>query len=131
MAGLTIRVRPVTVTVKLPMKPQTQSIFAALADPTREAIVRLLIDEESSVGGIAEKLPVSRPAVSKHLRLLQGAGIVTMRSEGTRNVYTLDPAALELVRNELDVMWRRALARFALVANNRSAPLRQRKNAPR
>lgn len=113
------------------MKAQTQSVFAALADPTREAIVRLLIDQESSVGDIADRLPVSRPAVSKHLRLLQGAGIVNMRSEGTRNVYTLDPAALELVRNELDVMWRRALARFALVANSSSAALRQRKNAPR
>ena len=86
------------------MKPQTQSVFAALADPTREAIVRLLIDHESSVGDIADRLPVSRPAVSKHLRLLQGAGIVSMRSEGTRNVYTLDPVALELVRNELDVL---------------------------
>lgn len=112
------------------MKPQTRSVFAALADPTREAIVRLLIDHESSVGDIAEQLPVSRPAVSKHLRLLQGAGIVTMRSEGTRNVYTLDPMALELVRNELDVMWRRALARFALVANNSGPALRQRRKAP-
>ena len=66
------------------MKPQTPSVFAALADPTREAIVRLLIDQESSVGDIAEQLPVSRPAVSKHLRLLQGCGLVSMRSVGFR-----------------------------------------------
>lgn len=100
------------------MKRQTQTIFTALADPTRVAIVRLLIEQERSVGEIADQLPVSRPAVSKHLRPLQRAGVVTKRSEGTRNVYTLDPAALGRVRDELDLMWRRALSRFALVANN-------------
>ena len=76
------------------MKPQTPSVFAALADPRCEAIVRLLIDQESSVGDIAEQLRVSRPAASKHLRLFQGCAIVSMRSEGTRKVYTLDPVAL-------------------------------------
>jgi DNA-binding transcriptional ArsR family regulator len=73
------------------------------------------------VGEIAEQLPVTRPAVSKHLRLLEGAGIVRFESVGTRNVYSLDPAALAALRDELDALWKRALARYALVANN-SAP---------
>ncbi len=93
--------------------------FAALADPTRQAIVRLLIDGERSVGELAGRLPVSRPAVSKHLRLLAGAGLVNARAEGTRNVFSIEPAALAALRDELDLMWERALARYALVANNR------------
>jgi DNA-binding transcriptional ArsR family regulator len=100
------------------MKHHTSASFSALADPTREAIVRLLADGERSVGEIADTLPVSRPAVSKHLRLLEGAGLVRFESRGTRNVYSLDPAALAALRDELDTMWRRALARYALVADN-------------
>jgi DNA-binding transcriptional ArsR family regulator len=94
------------------------ALHAALADPTREAIVRLLAEGERSVGEIAERLPVSRPAVSKHLRLLEGAGLVRFRSEGTRNVYTLDPDALAALRDDVDALWRTALARYALVAHN-------------
>jgi DNA-binding transcriptional ArsR family regulator len=92
--------------------------LATLADPTREAIVRLLAEGERSVGDIAEQLPVSRPAVSKHLRLLEGAGLVRFRSEGTRNVYALEPEALAALRDEIDGLWRQSLARFALVADN-------------
>ena len=62
---------------------------------------------------------LSRPAVSKHLRLLEGAGLVRFRSEGTRNLYQLDPDALAALRDEIDTLWRTALARFALDANNR------------
>lgn len=93
-------------------------VAAALADPTREAIVRLLVEGERSVGGIAERLPVSRPAVSKHLRVLEGAGLAHARIDGTRRLYSVDPTALALLRDELDRMWQRALARYALVANN-------------
>lgn len=100
--------------------PAASQLHAALADPTREAIVRLLAERERSVGEIAEQLPVSRPAVSKHLRLLEGAGLVRFRSEGTRNVYQLDPAALAALRDEVDALWRTALARYALVGNNRA-----------
>lgn len=91
---------------------------AALGDPSRASIVELLAEGERSVGDIAAQLPISRPAVSKHLRLLEGAGIVRHRSEGTRNLYALDPAALAALRDELDAMWRHALARYALRANN-------------
>jgi DNA-binding transcriptional ArsR family regulator len=100
------------------VKPGAARVVAALADPTRESIVRLLIDGEHSVGEIAERLPVSRPAVSKHLRVLEGAGIAVVRAEGTRRLYAVEPAALAALRDELDRMWQRALARYALVANN-------------
>lgn len=92
--------------------------FSALADPTREQIVRLLLERAHSVGEIAERLPVTRPAVSKHLRLLEGAGLVRFEAQGTRNVYSLQPQALAALRDELDRMWRTALARYALVADN-------------
>lgn len=112
------------------MKAAANAALSALADPTRGAIVRLLVERERSVGEIAEQLPVSRPAVSKHLRLLEGAGLVSFRSEGTRNVYALQPEALALLRDELDAMWRRALSRYALVAHNTTPASRKRKAAP-
>ncbi|MBH9579184.1 ArsR/SmtB family transcription factor [Inhella proteolytica] len=102
------------------MKYDSNALMVALADPTREQIVRLLLDGEHSVGDIAAQLPVSRPAVSKHLRLLEDCGLVAFRSEGTRNVYSLQPDAIAALRDELNRMWERALARFALVANNTS-----------
>lgn len=100
------------------MKRSTAQLATALADPTREAIVRLLVDRELAVGEIAERLPVSRPAVSKHLRVLEGAGVVQLRAQGTRRLYAVDPVALATLRDELDRLWQRALVRFALVADN-------------
>jgi DNA-binding transcriptional ArsR family regulator len=107
------------------MRAAAATRHAALADPTREAIVHLLAEGERSVGEIAQHVPVSRPAVSKHLRLLEGAGLVRFRSEGTRNVYALDADALAALRDELDALWRTALARYGLVANNRSRRARR------
>lgn len=109
------------------MKARSLQVAAALADPTRESIVRLLIDRESSVGELAEQLPVSRPAVSKHLRVLEGAGVARVRAEGTRRLYSVDPQALAELRDELDRLWQRALARYALVADNLPAPPRSTK----
>lgn len=100
---------------------KSAAVLVALADTTRESIVRLLIDGEKSVGEIANRLPVSRPAVSKHLRVLEQAALVVARSEGTRNVYTVRPEALCQLRDELDKMWERALTRYKLVANNKKA----------
>jgi DNA-binding transcriptional ArsR family regulator len=97
-------------------------LHQALADPTREAIVRLLAEGERPVGEIAQALPVSRPAVSKHLRLLQGAGLVQHRSQGTRNLYALQPQALQALREHIDGLWRLALARYALAAHNLPGP---------
>jgi DNA-binding transcriptional ArsR family regulator len=100
------------------MKRSIAASFSALADPTREAIVRLLVAGERSVGEIADQLPVSRPAVSKHLRLLEGAGLVRFESVGTRNVYALQPEAIAALRDHLDGLWRQALARYTMVASN-------------
>jgi DNA-binding transcriptional ArsR family regulator len=99
-------------------QPAASDRFAALADPTREAIVRLLADGDRAVGEIADHLPVSRPAVSKHLRLLESSGLVSYRAEGARRVYSLQPEALAALRDELDRLWEHALARYALVARN-------------
>jgi DNA-binding transcriptional ArsR family regulator len=100
---------------------KSSAVLAALADPTRESIVRLLVEGEKSVREIADRLPVSRPAVSKHLRVLEQADVVEARSEGTRNFYAVRPEALAGLRDELDRMWERVLARYALVANNRKS----------
>lgn len=100
---------------------KSSAALVALADPIRESIVRLLIDGEKSVGQIADRLPVSRPAVSKHLRVLEGAALVATRSEGTRNVYSVRPEALGRLRDDLDKMWEQALARYTLVASNKRA----------
>jgi DNA-binding transcriptional ArsR family regulator len=98
---------------------KSSAVLAALSDPVRGEIVRLLADGEKSVGELAERLPVSRPAVSKHLRVLEQARVVEVRSEGTRNIYAVRPDSIAGLRDELDRLWERALARYALVANNR------------
>lgn len=109
------------------MKLAATQVAAALGDPSREAIVRLLVEGERSVGDIAEHLPISRPAVSKHLRVLEGAGLAVARAEGTRRLYSVDPAALAALRDELDRLWQRALARYALLADNTTQRRRSRR----
>lgn len=83
-----------------------------LADPTRRAIVDRLREGPAAVGEIAERLPVSRPAVSKHLRLMLRAGVVRMETNGTRHLYELDLRKIDEVRRYLDGFWGSALARF-------------------
>jgi DNA-binding transcriptional ArsR family regulator len=86
--------------------------FAALADPTRREIFERLTKKPMAVGEIADGLPVSRPAVSQHLKVLKDAGLVTMRTEGTRNVYQIDFRAIASMRDYLDRFWNKALAAF-------------------
>ena len=86
--------------------------FAALADPTRRDIFEKLSKRALSVGDLAAQLPVSRPAVSQHLRVLKDAGLVDVRSEGTRNVYAVDPRGVEAMRTYLDRFWSKALNAF-------------------
>jgi DNA-binding transcriptional ArsR family regulator len=86
--------------------------LAALGDPTRQSIVELLADGPRAVGDIAAHLPVSRPAVSQHLRVLKAAGLVTDRQAGTRRLYQLDPDGADAVRAYVDRLWSRALAAF-------------------
>ena len=87
--------------------------FVALSDPTRRAVFEKLAGGPRPVGDIARGLPVSRPAVSQHLKLLKEAGLVTDRSEGTRRIYQIDPAGLGAMRAWLDQFWDSALAAFA------------------
>lgn len=92
--------------------------FDALGDSHRREIVRLLREGDHSVREIADELPISRPAVSRHLRLLKDAGLVTDRPEGTRRLYRLHGEGIEEVREYLDEMWGEAAARFKLYAEN-------------
>ena len=86
--------------------------LAALGDPTRQAIVELLAEGPRPVGEIAAALPVSRPAVSQHLKVLKDAGLVVDRPVGTRRLYQLDPAGADAARAYLDRFWTRALDAF-------------------
>ena len=87
--------------------------WAALADPTRRAIVACLADGPLAVGTLAAGLPVSRSAVSQHLRILKDAGLVDDEAAGTRRIYRLNPVALAALRDQLDTYWQRALAGYA------------------
>ena len=86
--------------------------FAALADPTRREVFERLAAGGKSVGELAQGLPVSRPAVSQHLKVLKEAGLVTNEAEGTRRVYHIDPAGLGALRAWLDQFWGLALEAF-------------------
>ncbi len=88
----------------------------ALGDWTRRQIFEALRNGPRSVGDLAAGLPVSRPAVSQHLRVLKEAGLVSDRKEGTRRVYRVDPAGLAGVRSYFDSFWGEALDRFAAEA---------------
>jgi DNA-binding transcriptional ArsR family regulator len=94
--------------------------FDALGDPNRRAIVELLAVGDRSVSELARELPISRPAVSRHLRLLKEAGLVADRAEGTRRLYRLDGEGIAAVREYLEQVWGEAAARFRLVAENTS-----------
>ncbi len=88
----------------------------ALGDPTRRAIFERLAEHPSAVGELASELPVSRPAVSQHLRVLKDAGLVTDRPAGTRRIYQLDPQGVAALRDYLDGFWNRSLAAFKRAA---------------
>jgi len=86
--------------------------MTALGDPTRRAIFELLADGPRPVGAIARDLPVTRPAVSQHLRVLKDAGLVTDRADGTRRLYQLDPSGIGALRAYFDRFWSRSLVAF-------------------
>ena len=99
----------------------TNAAFAALADPTRRAVFERLASGPRSVGELAQGLPVSRPAVSQHLKVLREAGLVDDRADGARRVYSIDPAGLGVVRAWLDRFWSVALEAFVNHVEGRSA----------
>jgi DNA-binding transcriptional ArsR family regulator len=88
-------------------------VLEALGDPTRRQIFESLKAGPRSVGELAEGLPVSRPAVSQHLRVLKEAGLVSDRKEGTRRLYRIDPGGLAGLRDYFNSFWGEALERFA------------------
>ena len=90
--------------------------WGALADGTRRAIVARLAERPQAVGELAAELPVSRSAVSQHLKVLKDAGLVSERAAGTRRIYRLNPTAVAALRDQLDTFWKRALAGYADVA---------------
>jgi DNA-binding transcriptional ArsR family regulator len=90
--------------------------LAALADPTRRSVIETLRGGPRSVGDLARGLPVSRPAVSQHLRVLKDAGLVRERRVGTRNYYSVDGNGLTDVREYFETFWDEALAAFKAAA---------------
>ncbi len=86
--------------------------LTALADPTRRTIFERIADRPSAVTDLADQLPVTRPAVSQHLKVLKDAGLVIDHKDGTRRIYALNPTGLEGLRAYLDEFWRRSLVAF-------------------
>jgi DNA-binding transcriptional ArsR family regulator len=97
---------------------RVEDAWGALGDPTRLAIIECLAERPRPVGELAAALPVSRPAVSQHLRVLKEAGLVTERAVGTRRIYRLNPTAVAALRDQLDAFWNRALANYAEAAES-------------
>jgi DNA-binding transcriptional ArsR family regulator len=105
--------------------------IAALGDPRRREIVELLAAGPCSVGELAKQLPVTRSAVSQHLRVLQDAGLVTHQAAGTRHLYRLDPIGVAALRDYLDALWQRGLLSLKAVAEEsyrKLKPKRRQKN---
>ena len=98
-----------------------QNGFSALADPTRRAIFERLARGPRAVGDLAGEFPVSRPAVSQHLRVLKDAGLVADRRDGNRRLYRVDPHGVEAMRAYLDSFWSDALAAFERAARRKGA----------
>jgi DNA-binding transcriptional ArsR family regulator len=100
---------------------QAGDAWAALGDGTRRAIFECLAERPRAVGELADGLPVSRPAVSQHLKVLKDAGLVVERAAGTRRIYRLNPAGVAALRDQLDAFWNRALASYQGVIEQSAA----------
>ena len=94
----------------------TQLALSALAEPTRQLIYERLASRPQAVGELAAHMPISRPAVSQHLKILKEAGLVTETPQGTRRIYRLDPRGLAAMREWLEQMWARSLNDFNVFA---------------
>ena len=99
-------------------EPLHRNALDALGDPNRRAIVEILSGGGRSVQQIADELPISRPAVSRHLRLLKEAGLVADQADGTRRIYQLRDEGIDAVRDYFEQVWSQAAARFRIVAEN-------------
>jgi DNA-binding transcriptional ArsR family regulator len=97
-------------------------MLGAFSDPTRQTVLNLLRERPATVGEIASRLPVSRPAVSQHLRVLKSVGLVEEDRRGTRHYFRLNPKTLADLRAHIDSMWRDALASFSDFAKKETIP---------
>jgi DNA-binding transcriptional ArsR family regulator len=93
------------------------AVLTALADPTRRDIFERVAQSPTSVAALAGQLPVSRPAVSQHLKVLKDAGLVRSHPVGTRRVYSVDPAGLAIIRDYFEMFWQRSLEAFRIAAS--------------
>jgi DNA-binding transcriptional ArsR family regulator len=108
------------VSIRLPFVQTYQTdAWTALGDPTRRAIFERLADRPRAVGELASELPVSRPAVSQHLKVLKDARLVVDERAGTRRIYRVDPDGLQALRGYLDHFWDQALAGFKTAVDQR------------
>ncbi|HWJ81452.1 MAG TPA: metalloregulator ArsR/SmtB family transcription factor [Nocardioides sp.] len=96
--------------------------WTALGDPSRRRILEYVAARPRSVSELAAELPISRPAVSQHLRVLRDARLVSVRAEGTRRIHHVDPEGLRRLRTELDAFWGQALLNFKEIAEEENQP---------
>lgn len=101
------------------MKTNQQAQLDALGDPTRRAIFERLTHGPLAVGELADAFPISRPAVSQHLRVLADAGLLTVRRDGTRRIYAADPDGIARLRASVEIFWRDALVAFKSIAEQK------------
>ena len=95
-------------------------MWSTLGDGTRRAILERLAERPRAVGELADELPVSRPAVSQHLKVLKETGLVTEDAVGTRRIYRLNPVGVSALRDQLDTFWNRALAGYEATLDHRT-----------
>lgn len=105
--------------------------FDALADGNRREILRLLGEHERAVNELVAKLPISRPAVSRHLRLLSESGLVTEERQGTRRIFRLHEEGLQAVQAYLERVWGEAASRFTILAENTAPASNKAEESPR
>ena len=113
------------------MNAYIEAQLDALGDPTRRAILRRLLEEPLAVGKLAEAFPVSRPAISQHLRVLERAGLTVHRSSGTRRVYAVNPAGFNALCEYFDQLWSNALVAFKNKVEEDSAKQKHTKRGRR
>ena len=106
----------------MPRSSSALNGFAALGDPTRRKIFELVAEQPAAVVDLARELPVSRPAVSQHLKVLKEAGLVIESAEGTRRIYRLDPRGIGAMRDWLDAHWATALDAFKNFVDENADP---------
>jgi DNA-binding transcriptional ArsR family regulator len=104
----------------MPASPPHQAVFDAIADPTRRDILGVLLERPAGVEEIAARFPISRPAISRHLKLLLGAGLVARDERGRTNIYRIEPEPLEAVRDWMNQIWRGRLALLKRIAEGDS-----------